>query len=471
MQLATKEVFSNRDYNAICNFLQYCQKIANEKSQTQIASIPMEIKQCDPLAFFQSFYKPHDLSFYFEHPVSNIAIAGVNAVIEASFESPDRFSELRDFSKKVLENTIVMEILDIPFSGPHFFSTFTFNDILLENSAFPPARIFLPYFQVSRSSSQCVLVINVLVAQESDTAFLAKEVWDKYQQLNTIDYPEVSLTQGNKNINFNELGGPNWYKDAVKTAKSYIDKAECEKIVTARALDIESEELFSPLTSLNRLRKSFPLCFSSLVTNGEGQTFISATPERLLKVEKGRLQTEALAGSIARGTFLEEDAHLAKTLLESNKDRLEHQFVVDSIVQRLQSLHITPEFNNNPQLKKLANVQHLYTPIAANIPKDLHILDIAAVLHPTPAVCGTPLEESRKAIAKIENFDRGLYAGVLGWFNHHGDGELVVGIRSALIDGHNARLYAGGGIVKASDPENELKETNIKLQAMLKNLQ
>jgi menaquinone-specific isochorismate synthase len=91
-------------------------------------------------------------------------------------------------------------------------------------------------------------------------------------------------------------------------------------------------------------------------------------------------------------------------------------------------------------------------------------------LHPTPAVCGTPLNEAREAISKIENFERGLYAGVIGWFDAKGDGELVVGIRSALIDGCKARLYTGSGIVKGSDPNSERRETDIKLQAMLQNL-
>ncbi len=470
MEIVAKEVYLNRDYDSLYAFLKYCQARAKEKEQVQVACICLETRYLDPLAVLQSIYEAESLSFYFEHPVSDFAIAGAEAVVEASFEGPERFEKVRDFSRQVLENTIVIGDLDVPFSGPHFFTSFTFYDEVLPRSAFPPARVFLPRWQVGRNGSSCIALANIPVAPEGDLEFLAQKVWAAHKKFNSFDYQEVALTGDNENARFVEVGGLGWYEKAVKTATSCIEKGEFDKIVIARELDIEGDKAFDSLTSLNRLREAFPLCFSCFVANGKGQSFSSATPERLLKVVDGRVKTEAVAGSTSRGSSAADDAYLGKMLLESDKDLREHRFVVDSIVERLQSLGIASKLENKPRLKKLANIQHLCTPIEADMPRHLHFLDIAAVLHPTPAVCGTPLEASRQRIAKIENFDRGLYAGAIGWFNYHGDGELVVGIRSALIDGRKARLYSGGGIVEGSDPESERRETDIKLQAMLANL-
>lgn len=470
MEVVSKEVYPNRDYESLCAFLEYCQRRAKEKGRVQIACICLETKYLDPLAVLQSIYEVGNLSFYFEHPVSDFAIAGAEAIVEAGFEGAERFEKVRDFARGVLENTIVIGDLEVPFSGPHFFTSFTFYDEVGEGSAFPPGRVFLPRWQVARSGSSCSAVANIPIAPEGDLEFIARKVWAAHQKFSSFDYREVPVTEESENSSFVEVGGLGWYENAVEEATNCIERGEFEKIVIGRELDIEGERAFDPLASLNRLREAFPLCFSCFIANGRGQSFSSATPERLIKVAKGRVKTEAVAGSASRGSSAAEDAHLGKKLLESDKDCREHRFVVDSIVERLESLGIHSELEDRPRLRKLANIQHLCTPIEANMPKSLHFLDVAAVLHPTPAVCGTPLEASRLAIAKIENFERGLYGGAIGWFDYRGEGELVVGIRSALIDGRKARLYTGGGIVKGSDPESERRETEIKLQAMLANL-
>jgi menaquinone-specific isochorismate synthase len=141
--------------------------------------------------------------------------------------------------------------------------------------------------------------------------------------------------------------------------------------------------------------------------------------------------------------------------------------VRDSILRRLAKLGIEGVADAAPKLLQLANVQHLHTPIQAKIVEQVHLLDVLEKLHPTPAVGGTPRELAVPRIPELEQFDRGLFAGVVGWFNHLNEGEMVVGIRSALIDGERAKLYAGAGIVAGSDPEKETRETELKLRALL----
>jgi menaquinone-specific isochorismate synthase len=178
------------------------------------------------------------------------------------------------------------------------------------------------------------------------------------------------------------------------------------------------------------------------------------------------MHTEALAGSAARGESASEDAALCRALLQSEKDLREHRLVVDSILRRIADLGLTVEHAAQPRVLGLANVQHLYLPLSASLPAGVHILDLVARLHPTPAVGGTPREPALSAIKRLESLDRGLYAGPQGWVDHRGEGEFFVGIRSALIDGNSATVHAGAGIVAGSDAGKELAETELKLKAL-----
>ena len=178
------------------------------------------------------------------------------------------------------------------------------------------------------------------------------------------------------------------------------------------------------------------------------------------------MHTEALAGSARRGVSASEDAQLARALFLSEKDQHEHRLVLGSIARRVADLGLKLEHAAQPRLLALANVQHLHTPVSADLPAGVHILDLLARLHPTPAVGGTPRDAALKAIPRHEAFPRGLYAGPIGWVDHRGGGEFLVGLRSALVDGHTATAYAGAGIVAGSTPENEFAETELKFKAL-----
>jgi menaquinone-specific isochorismate synthase len=154
-------------------------------------------------------------------------------------------------------------------------------------------------------------------------------------------------------------------------------------------------------------------------------------------------------------------------LLSDEKELREHRHVIASIERRLAPLGLQLDHANRPGLKRLANVQHLHTPVSAVLPAGVRLLDVLARLHPTPAVGGTPRAAACAQIRELEGFPRGLYAGPVGWIDHRGGGEFFVGIRSALIDGARARVYAGGGIVAGSVPEREFAETELKFKALL----
>jgi menaquinone-specific isochorismate synthase len=223
---------------------------------------------------------------------------------------------------------------------------------------------------------------------------------------------------------------------------------------------------FHPLRALNALRQRFPDCYAFSIGNGAHASFIGASPERLVSIGDGELRTEALAGSAPRGRTAGEDAALAKQLLQSDKDLREQRLVLESILRRLALVGITNPAVSKPRIRQLSNVQHLCTTVAAPMPPDADAFRLLGELHPTPAVGGTPREAAVAHLRELEPFDRGLYAGALGWTNHRGDAEFFVGIRSALMQGDTARLYAGAGIVEGSVPERERAETELKMRAL-----
>lgn len=257
------------------------------------------------------------------------------------------------------------------------------------------------------------------------------------------------------------------YAEVVARGLARIAAGEFEKIVLARAIDLEADRPLHPLTVLNGLRQRFPDCHAFSAAGGSGASFIGAAPERLVRVSQGMIETEALAGSARRGASASEDAALATALQRSEKDLREHRHVIGSILRRVETLGVRLDFSDTPGLRKLANVQHLHTPMRAPLPEGVRLLDLVAVLHPTPAVGGTPRAAAVAAIRGLEGFPRGLYAGALGWINARGGGEFFVGLRSALVEGAKARVYAGAGIVAGSEPEREFAETELKFQALL----
>jgi menaquinone-specific isochorismate synthase len=256
------------------------------------------------------------------------------------------------------------------------------------------------------------------------------------------------------------------YEGAVGRALESISRGEFEKIVLARAKDVKASGKLHPLRMLNGLRQRFPDCTAFSVANGHGQSFIGASPERLLRVEDGVVLTEALAGSAARGATASEDAALGNSLLHSEKDLREQRIVLESIVRGLSPLGLELKFDGQPVLRRLSNVQHLHTAIEAALPEGVTLLGMVGRLHPTPAVGGSPGPLVVPRIAGLEEFPRGLYGGALGWIDSKGGGEFIVGLRSALVDGANARMYAGAGIVAGSSPAMEFAETELKFRAM-----
>jgi len=250
--------------------------------------------------------------------------------------------------------------------------------------------------------------------------------------------------------------------DQVSSALKAIHSGRLSKVVLARWE--QRPALADPLSAFARLVAAEPMAHSYYFEPIPGHAFFGATPERLARLRHGRLETHAVAGTAPRGTK-STDATLGSKLLIAEKESREHRLVVEHIVGRLQSMGLTPE-QGMRRLRRMANVQHLETQVTASAHADMHVLDVAQALHPTPAVCGTPVAAAQDLIAELEGLPRGWYSGGIGWFNQKGEGEILVALRSALATPEGTWLCAGAGIVEGSDAKAEFEETEAKLTAL-----
>jgi menaquinone-specific isochorismate synthase len=448
-------------------FLGIVRDLARSDGRARLVSITLETERLDPLAVLGSIHEARELHFYCERPDRDFSIGAAECALASSFDGASRFADASAFLRDVLDRTIAVGDLELPFGGPHFFATFGFSDIAARGTAFPSARVFVPSWQVARDGERSVAVANALIAPDADTEAIAARILRAYAKFSSFDYSRATPSAGAKaGVAESEVGGADWFRDSVRAATGAIDAGEFEKIVLARSKDLLAGAAFDPPEVLNGLRARFPNCFAFSIGNGEGSAFIGASPETLIRARGGRLETEALAGSASRGKTAAEDAALATELLRSDKDLREHTLVLDSIRRRLARCGIAMDEPGKPRVRQLSNVQHLLTPVTAALPSGTELLRVVGELHPTPAVGGTPREAAVRRIAQLEPFDRGLYAGALGWVDHRGDGEFFVGIRSAVVEGPKARLFAGAGIVRGSNPDSEFEETDLKFAAL-----
>ena len=474
---------------------------------TKILSLVQKIPVVDPLAIFQEFAPSNTLRFYWEKPSKHEAVAAWGVTRNLVLESNTRFKKTQEFTRNCFEQIIKEGDTNLVGSEPRIFCSFSFfpkSDQLeivsdpeslspekigkrsssqksrnssiaeskIENSS-PPASIFLPRFQITKKNKSYFLIINFPLHNQQEIKPLISRLcqktksidWEKYQQ------PIINAKKPRdwNNQNLFSAANSGYFKSTVRSALESIAVNELSKIVIAHAIDIRSSVPFDVINSLHNLRDRHSDCYIFAIGNAQKQNFIGASPERLVSIQNGQLVTDALAGSAPRGKSTSEDLQWASILLKNRKEKREQKAVSDFILDKLKLMGLKP--HQLPlQLLSLSNIQHLWTPIYAHLSKDIKPLDVVRQLHPTPAVAGVPRGVVCKKISNYEKFDRALYAAPLGWVDQDDNCEFVVGIRSALIEQNQARLYAGAGIVSGSNPDKEFIEIQLKLQSLLKAL-
>ena len=354
-----------------------------------------------------------------------------------------------------------------PLARPRVLLAFGFFDAPLEQSAgaIPGVQAVLPRWQLSRQGLHCWLRLQRPLGGEVTARSLAEELWEKAQAL-------MAAWHGTPPTGTSPLGataqlrhGTPWeqgYRSAVEQAMNLVNQGDLQKLVLAVRQDLSLDRAIDPLELLAPLRKHQSGSCRFLWQRAAGSALIGASPERLLTVRQNQLRSDALAGTTPWGAG-------ASELLQSVKDRHEHDLVVDTITAVLRRAGLNPRRPRHPRLARHGQLVHLHTPITAHLQGE-QPLAIAAALHPTPAVAGLPRKEAMGWLRSLEPFERGHYAAPIGWIDSAGDADLRVAIRSGTLRGSHLELTAGAGLVRGSTVERELQEVTLKLGVLQQQL-
>jgi salicylate biosynthesis isochorismate synthase/menaquinone-specific isochorismate synthase len=405
--------------------------------------------------------RPGDRFFCLEQPERGgfaLATLGTAALLEA--RGPGRFTELARAQRELAGRVFAGEPESgPPATGPLLVGGFAFapdGGSAPEWSSLAPAQLVMPEVSLARYEGEARLTV---CAQSVDEALARiEELTPAPMPLLDPDPLERARVAG--------AAPPSHYEAAVERAVERIRADELEKVVLAREVRVHSAGEIDPAPVLDALRGLFPACYCYCVGTPE-LAFVGASPELLARRDGARAQTVALAGTTRRSADPAVDDHLGGQLMISKKDREEQAIVARRIRSTLDPVSLWVAEADDPVLVKVQNVQHLATPIRAQLREPLSAVELAGLLHPTPAVGGEPWSAAERLIPALEGLDRGWYAGPVGWTDMAEDGEFFVALRCALLRGRVAHLYAGDGIVRDSVPADELAETEVKLQALL----
>ncbi|WP_338471990.1 isochorismate synthase [Niallia sp. XMNu-256] len=440
-----------------------------KKSGTSIlVSVVQKVDSISPLSFFR-VEKFQGERFFWKHATEEFYIVGLGICKQmVTDQGADRFFHVKKQWEHLMKHVIIQKNDEVQGTGPTAFGCFSFDPLKEKTSLwskFHDSIFRIPKYMLTIKNEQMYLTANVICSHrddqtkvyeiEQEVEEILKNKWSRTEQ-----YEENSIY---KRIDIN----PEEWKETVKSvAKDLKHNDSLRKVVLARELRlvfphrVVIEKVLETL--MQEQNNSFVFAFES-----KGDCFIGATPERLVKKEKERVFSVCLAGSIGRGKTEEEDFRLGYSLLNDKKNLIEHQYVVDMIREAMNETCYEVNIPESPQLFKLKHIQHLYTPVTGKANYDTTLLALVERLHPTPALGGLPKEKANEKIREVEELDRGLFGAPIGWFDHLGNGDFSVAIRSGLIQGNEASLFAGCGVVEDSLAEMEFEETNIKFKPML----
>ncbi len=332
-------------------------------------------------------------------------------------------------------------------------------------AGFEAADLMVPEVALARRGDDVRLTLAVLAAADDVPEELAVRLEDRARSLRSTPLPLLDPAPAGR-FRIASVAPPEHYEAAVARAVEEIRAGAFEKIVLAREVAVHAPADHDAAAVFGVLRAAFESCYVFCAGRGDA-AFIAASPELLVRREGLRASTVALAGSTRRSADPAVDDHLGEQLMRSEKDREEQAIVARRIARALRPHAVWVAAPEEPAIVKVANIQHLGTPIRAQLTHPRSAIELAGLLHPTPAVGGEPHAASAPRIPALEGLDRGWYAGPVGWTDANEDGEFCVALRCALLRGREARLYAGVGVVRDSDPAAELAETEVKLGALL----
>jgi isochorismate synthase len=426
-----------------------------------------------------------DERFYWACPAEGVTVLGIGVVRAIGISGAERFRDASTGVRELMAGVSVLGDAGPSDWGPLVLGGFAFGDRPGELEGvwpgFPAARFVLPEILLVRRDDELWLTLTFEDA-DSVPARIRPAIEALFDRA-WLDAVAADPCGFDREGPGGMASGPEYrvqsdrshadYRAQVDAARRAIAAGDLQKVVLARSLRVQHDGRFDLAGLLRRLARLYPTCVTFAVSR-PGVCFLGATPELLVARSGAAVRSGAVAGSSRRGRTPEEDQQLGQDLRESKKEQEEHAVVVRAIAEALASVCAHLQVPEAPRLLRIEGIQHLETPIEGALDETAalpSVIDLAARLHPTPAVGGAPRAAAVAWIERCEGLDRGWYAGPVGFVDREGGGELRVALRSVLVRSHGASddalLFAGSGVVADSEPDRELEETRIKLRALL----
>jgi isochorismate synthase len=462
------------DRERLAERLELAVERARRSGSGTLATISLALAgELDPSAIVCASRRPGEPWFVFEQPDrGSTALAGLGQATSLDATGPSRFASVAERWRALSASAVSGDGDGSKEGGPLAVGGFAFASDGGGSPhwrGFEPASLIVPEVALTRATREGALTVRLRLSALASPDDVPEELLERLERrLTELRAHRLALLDPAPIGRFQVASAmpPEHYEAAVARAVELIGAGRMEKIVLAREVQVHAPGDYDPAAVFGVLREEFPSCFVFCVGRGDA-TLLAASPELLVRREGHRVSTLALAGSTRRSADPAVDDHLGEQLLRNESYREEHAIVARRIERMLRPHSVWVTAAREPELVKIANIQHLATPIRAQLAAPMEALDLVELMHPTPAVGGEPLELAAPLIPALEGLDRGWYAGPVGWIDATGDGEFCVALRCALLRGAVARCYAGNGVVRESDPAAELAETDVKLSALL----
>ncbi len=444
-------------------------KLLDVSAKKQLVSFAFKVDTFDVLSSIKSLTSVFNKVFLFKSPDSKYSFVALNTAIEISKSEQNKISEAaknyEEFKSSFITNWSDIQLDSLPI----ICTAVKFDSIKKSDewNDFEAINVFIPELAFYTNNGITYGCFNFF--QNENSQF--EQVHNHFlTQLTLVkDTIDAKKSESEKNNGYEILEDKNELSLWLETSGNAIEAlstGSIKKLVISRSHSFNLKHKPGWEELLSKLSHRFPDCYLFYLKQNDSH-FFGSSPELFLKIFGNLAEVESVAGSAPRGGKFESDEMLEQYLQSSKKNHKEHEYVTDFISDILKKYSDKVIIKEEKRIKKLDNIQHLATKISAELKSDVQLLKIIDALFPTPAVCGLPKDEAMITIRKLEIHDRGLYSGLIGWMDFEGNCELAVAIRSTLIKNNKVTAYAGAGLVKDSNLEEEFIETKLKLDPIL----
>lgn len=437
-------------------------------NEPRLFSFASQLNKSDWLSIINKIIASFSDVSFFKTANNQLAIIGINSALNLQSSDSSNFTNISEsfnhWKNKFANNWNELN----KTTAPIIFCSARFD---MNNSSklweeFDPLRIRVPEFILEFNSNVAYVHYNFILKKNSEVKVystkLSKFLKKLFEPMNGSEDSSPKLNS----IKFDDKESFSDWTDVFNKVEKILEDGDLNKLVLSRTFNFKIENQINWKTILSKLHERFPECYLFIIKKNNS-IFFGSSPEMFLKVAKNTAVVESVAGSAARGEKTEADHELEKFLKTSAKNHQEHLIVSNFITDVLIKYSDNVQVLEKKQIRKLDNIQHLITRISAELNLEDDLFKLIDSLFPTPAVCGVPKEKAMDLIRKLEVHDRGLYSGLVGFFDFENNCELAVAIRSALVKENHVTAFAGAGLVKGSDPKEEFLEINLKLSTIL----